>query len=527
MSATEEFRRLARASGGVDRRLFMAYLASLTAAPTLRAAERVVPDNTFRDYPFTLGVASGDPTPQGVVLWTRLAPRPLEPGGGLDPAPVVVRWEVAEDEQFQRVLDSGREHAMPQLGHAVHVTVDGLRPDRWYYYRFLSGGASSPVGRTRTMPARSAKPERFRFAFASCQHYEAGHYAAYRHMAEQDLDLVMHLGDYIYEGPGKEGGVRRHVGAEIHSLDDYRIRHALYRSDPLLHGMHGACPWMVTWDDHECDNNYANETTEEPVVDPVEFLIRRANSYQAYYEAMPLRRRSLPHGPQMRLYRKLAFGDLAELFVLDTRQYRTDQPQGDGKHDLNDQCRSPEQTLLGNNQRQWLQSSLLGSRGRWNILAQQVMMGAIDLKKGPKRRFSMDQWPGYLYERNHLMSFFQERQVANPVVLTGDIHANWVNDLRVDDFDESAPVVATEFVGTSISSGGNGPKIAPDADHVQRENPSVQFLDRQRGYVACELSPGEWRSRYFAVEDVTSPESDVNELASFVVRPGQAGAVKA
>jgi alkaline phosphatase D len=282
----------------------------------------------------------------------------------------------------------------------------------------------------------------------------------------------------------------------------------------------------VAWDDHECDNNYANETSEEPVVDPIEFLIRRANSYQAYYEAMPLRRRSLPQGPNMRLHRKLAFGNLAELYMLDTRQYRTDQPQGDGKHDLNDLCRSPEQTMLGGEQRDWLQSSLLKSQGRWNILGQQVMMGAIDLKKGPKRRFAMDQWPGYLYERNHLMSFFEQRKVANPVVLTGDIHANWVNDLRVDDFDEGAPVVATEFVGTSISSGGNGPRIAPDAAHVQSENPSVRFLDRQRGYVSCEITPNEWRSSYFVVEDVTTPDSEVTELASFVVESGCPGAQK-
>lgn len=527
MLSAEDFRRHARRSAGVDRRLFMAFVGSLTAAPLLRAADSIGSRTALGANPFQLGVASGDPEARSVLLWTRLAPQPLEPAGGMKPETVQVRWEIAEDDKFAKVVNKGRVTATPQLGHSVHVAADGLQPDRWYHYRFMVGDEVSPVGRTRTTPAAHVTPDSFKFAFASCQHYESGHYAAYRHMAEQDLDMVVHLGDYIYEGPAKDGGVRRHVGKEIESLDDYRIRHALYRSDPHLQAMHQQCPWLVTWDDHEFDNNCAGAISEKHDVDPVDFLIRRANAYQAYYEAMPLRRRSLPTGPDMRLYRKMSFGNLADMLVLDTRQYRSDQPNDDRGCALNDACRSPDTTMLGQQQRQWLESSLLKSQSKWNVLAQQVMMATVDHKKGEKQEFSMDQWAGYLRERNGLMSFLAERRVPNPVVLTGDIHSNWVNDLRVDDFDAGAPVVATEFVGTSISSGGNGSKAASAMEQLQRENACVKFHDRQRGYVACELNANEWRSDYFTVDDVTKPESAVEKLATFVVAAGQPGAERA
>ena len=518
----DEFRSAARREGGVDRRVFMAYVAGLTAAPLVSMAGSA--SAGMPEYPFTLGVASGDPAARSVLLWTRLAPRPMEIGGGMDPLPVTVTWEVAEDEQFKKVVSSGREMATPQLGHSVHAVAEGLRPDRWYYYRFTAGGAHSPVGRTRTTPTKFDSPEGFRFAFASCQHYETGHYAAYRHMADQDLDMVVHLGDYIYEGKAGKG-VRQHIGRELESLDDYRRRHALYRGDALLQAMHARCPWMVTWDDHEFDNNYAASISEKLEVDPVDFLIRRANSYQAYYEAMPLRPRSLPKGPNMRLYRKVRIGDLAEMYVLDTRQYRCDQPQGDGKHAIDAACLAANQSMLGAEQLEWLEASLLTSSSRWNILAQQVMMGAVDIA-ADGHGYSMDQWSGYVGERNRLLSFIEERRISNPVVLTGDIHSNWVNDLHADDLNDKSSLVATEFVGTSISSGGNGPKKT-DLSKLQSKNPNVKFHDRQRGYVACELNRDNWTTRFYAVDDVTKTDSRVDELASFVVESGKPGAQKA
>ncbi len=288
---------------------------------------------SFAKDPFTSGVASGDPSPNGFVLWTRLAPEPLQ-GGGLSDEVFQLTWEVATDDSMKRVVASGTTLATPQLGHSVHVEVDGLPADRWYWYRFRCGDAESPIGRTRTFPLAHAMPDRLRFAFASCQHYEQGYFTPFEHMRSEDIDLVVHLGDYIYEYEGKENRVRKHAGKEIVSLDDYRNRYAQYRSDSMLRDIHAHCPWLVVWDDHEFDNNYAGDISEESSVTKQEFLERRANAYQAYYESMPLRATSLPTGPNMLLYRRLRFGQLAEFNLLDTRQYRSDQPNGDGNKPL-------------------------------------------------------------------------------------------------------------------------------------------------------------------------------------------------
>ncbi|VTR97294.1 alkaline phosphatase D family protein [Tuwongella immobilis] len=521
-----------RSENGVSRRLFLSYGAALAALPNLatqsRAADRKI---RFTDNPFALGVASGDPDATSVVLWTRLAPKPMQPDYGMTPETVAVTWELADDEQFKKVVQSGTANATPELGHSVHVEVSRLAPNRWYFYRFRAGDVTSPIGRTRTLPAADSMPESLRFAFASCQHYETGLYTAYEQMAQDNLDLVFHLGDYIYEYAGADKRVRKHTGpakTKILSLEDYRGRHAQYRSDPLLHGMHAQCPWFVTWDDHEFDNNYANDISEKKGVDPVAFLKQRAFAYQAYYEAMPLRARSLPKGPDMQLYRKASFGRLAELLVLDTRQYRTDQPNGDGAKPLNEAALNPKNSLLGMKQRGWLQDSLLASKGTWNVLAQQVMMGMVALRPAEgDALYSMDQWPGAAHERMALVQFMADRKIANPVVLTGDIHSNWVNDLHVDDRKPETPVVATEFVGTSISSGGNGPKVPKLLDVLMSRNPTVKFHDQQRGYVRCIVTPKNWQSDYVIVEDVTKPGGKVVTAKSFVVEAGQAGAKSA
>ncbi|MEM9587160.1 MAG: alkaline phosphatase D family protein, partial [Planctomycetota bacterium] len=323
--------------------------------PTLAwSAKQTYADASFRidKDPFTLGVASGDPNHRGMVLWTRLAPEPLQPGGGMPARATTVSWEVATDESMREVVAAGNELATPALGHSVHVELDGLQPDRWYWYRFRCGDAESPIGRTRTMPHPASVPKQLRFAVTSCQNYEQGLYTAYQQMARDELDLVFHLGDYIYEyAAGRNGKVRTHHGDEIQSLDDYRCRHAQYRSDPLLHQMHAQCPWIVTWDDHEFDNNCASDISEEQGIDPIDFLARRVNAYQAYYEMMPLRMRQMPRGSDMRLYRSATFGRLAEFQVLDTRQYRSDQPNGDRKSPLNEAALAKGQTMLGRKQR--------------------------------------------------------------------------------------------------------------------------------------------------------------------------------
>ncbi|QEG00456.1 Alkaline phosphatase D precursor [Stieleria maiorica] len=490
------------------------------------SSQQTYADASFKTdkNPFTLGIASGDPDHRGVVLWTRLAPDPLQPGGGMPARAIEVSWEVAADESMRNIVSEGSRLATPALGHSIHVELDGLKSDRWYWYRFRCGDAESPIGRTRTMPHPDSEPSGVRFAVTSCQNYEQGLYTAYEQMARDELDLVFHLGDYIYEyAAGRNGKVRTHHGAEIQSLDDYRARYAQYRSDPLLQRMHAQCPWIVTWDDHEFDNNCANDISEESGIDPVDYLARRANAYQAYYEMMPLRLKQMPRGSDLRLYRSAAFGRLAEFQVLDTRQYRSDQPNHDRKSPLNEAALARSQTMLGRKQRGWLSKQLTRSAAQWNVLAQQVMMGMVNRSGNPmNEQYSMDQWPGYSHERMELMRFLSDRRISNPVVLTGDIHSNWVNELRVDDRREDEPTIATEFVATSLSSGGNGPDKPNNLDAILAENPCVKFHNGERGYIRCEVTPERWKADFMVVDDVLEPGGNTFQRSSFVVESGAA-----
>lgn len=518
-----------RHEGGVSRRLFLAYAAALAATPLLaeRARGQAIDKPVFASNPFTLGVASGDPDDQSVVLWTRLAPKPLEPDGGMSTDAIRVRWEIATDDAMNHIVRRGDAIASPDLAHSVHVEANGLEPDRWYFYRFRAGDVDSPVGRTRTLPLASASPDQLRFAFASCQHWEAGYYTAYDHMAKDELDLVFHLGDYIYEGPGKADSLRTHERGLLMTLDDYRIRHAQYRSDALLQSAHARCPWFVTWDDHELSNNYANEIDGKAGLTTAQFLARRAAAYKAYYEAMPLRAGSLPRGKDMQLYRKASFGNLAELLVLDTRQYRNDQPNDDKASPLNDAALDPSTSILGATQRGWLQDALTDSRATWNILAQQVMMGMIRRPRGmpvEEDTYSMDAWSGYARERIDFVQFMADRKVKNPVVLTGDVHANYVNDLRADDRQSDKPIVATEFVGTSISSGGDGVDAPRDLDRLLADNAGLHFHNRQRGYVRCTVDSDKWLSEYITLDQIRAPGGIATRRAAFVVENGQPGA---
>lgn len=469
----------------------------------------------FATNPFTLGVASGDPTPDGVVLWTRLAPDPLN-GGGMSPEDVPVKWRVAKDENMRDIVQSGTATATAAMRHSVHVELTGLEPARWYWYQFSVGSEESPVGRTRTAPAVGASPEKLTFAFASCQNWQAGYFTPLQHMAKEDLDLVIHLGDYIYEGGISAGdGPRKHNSAEITSLTDYRNRYALYKSDPHLQAVHASFPWVVTWDDHEVENNYANLVRENNNP-PGDFRARRAAAYQAYYEHQPLRRSALPKGADMLLYRRLAFGGLAEFNVLDTRQYRTDQPTQDKRGDS-------ANTLPGLTQEKWLMDGLDKSKARWNILAQQVFMAQRDLAAGPERRYSMDAWDGYTASRGRILDFVEKRKPSNLVVLTGDVHANWVADLKADFEKPESKVLGSEFVGTSISSGGDGTETNTGGKRALAENPHIKFHNNQRGYVRCLLTPEKWQSDYRVVPFVQKPDAPISTRASFVVENGQEG----
>jgi alkaline phosphatase D len=470
---------------------------------------------------FTLGVASGEPAPNGVVLWTRLAPDPIN-GGGMPPVPVTVNWQLARDEAMTKTVRSGHAVALPEWAHSVHVEVDGLEPDRWYWYRFRVGDEWSPIGRTRTLPGAGVPVRLLRFAFASCQYYEAGFFTAYRHMADEDLDLVFHLGDYIYEGRGSQGRPRSHTGPVLMTLDEYRNRYAEYKTDADLQAAHAAFPWMVTWDDHEVANNYAADISQrnDP---PDEFLRRREAAYRAYYEHMPLRRRSMPAGPFLHLYRDLTYGGLASFFVLDTRQYRTDQPCGD---ELTAPCPGafdPAASILGEKQETWLFDGLGRSGSRWNVLPQQVMMAKLDRAVGPEQVLAMDHWAGYEGSRTRLLRFFEEKRTANPIVLTGDIHKNIVCDLSLQ---PDSPPVATELVGTSISTDGDGSDHPDNTDALLAENPFVKLYNGQRGYVSCEVTPDRLTAHYRVLEYVSKPGAPRQTRASFVIEDGRPGVQK-
>jgi alkaline phosphatase D len=502
-------REFLRASGGA------AGLVLLGALPARRADAAV----RTAAYPFTLGVASGDPTPTGVVLWTRLAPEPLA-GGGMPAQRVRVRWEIAHDEGFRRIARRGDALALPELAHSVHVEAEGLEPGRTYYYRFVYAGEASPVGRTRTAFAPGASPARLAFAFVTCQDYQGGYYTAHRHLAGEELDLVVHLGDYIYEYGPREGRPRQHDTPEVVTLAGYRHRYALYKSDADLQAAHLAFPFVVSSDDHEVANDYAGDHDAKGT-SPEEFLRRRAAAYQAFYEHMPLRRRSMPSGPDLPLYRRLTYGDLAEFNVLDTRQYRDIQPCDNGN--AVPDCaaaRTPQADILGPRQEAWLLAGLGRSRARWNVLANQVPFSPM-LRRGRETiGYAMDKWDGYDYSRRRVLELMRRRGVSNPIVLTGDVHVSWVaGSLAPPD----APALGAEFVGTSISSGGDGSEMTAEGRLMLEHNPKLEYYSARRGYVRCTVTPERWTSDYRLVPYISRPGAPIDTDASFVVESGRPG----
>lgn len=511
----------------LTRRHFIAgSAAGALAAPALVRAQTI-----WRNYPFSLGIASGDPAPDGFVIWTRLAPEPLEPHGGMAMGNVPVKWEVASDDRFQTIVRSGEEQARPELAHAVHVEVTGLEPDRPYWYRFEQGGERSVNGRARTLPAAGADVAALRFGVAGCQHYEDGLFTAFAHLAREELAFVYHYGDYIYEyrgdmlRPGRgQGGiyvpVRRHEGQLIYSLDDYRRRYGQYKSDPDLQRAHAAHPFFATFDDHEVDNNWAADIEQEGAP-PEVFRLRRAAAFQAWYEHMPVRRRSFPNGAAIQAYRGARFGNLAEFNFLDTRQFRSDQPCGDRWGATCPEIAAPNAAMLGAEQEAWLARNLQSRDARWNVIAQQVMMMSLDRRRTadeqPHKFVNLDSWAGYEAPRRRLLSRF--RGLDNVVVLTGDEHQNWAGLLH----DERDRTVGVEFVATSISSGGDGQDQRSGSDFILSNNPQLKFVNDQRGYLTCEVSREEWRTNFMVMDRVSAPGGAVSKRATAVVPHGRPG----
>ncbi|MFI9555431.1 alkaline phosphatase D family protein [Nonomuraea endophytica] len=508
----------------LNRRHFLVTgLAAGAAAGLPAGAEAATRGREPAANPFTLGVASGDPDHHGFVIWTRLAVNPMaEDGmGGMPARPVTVQWQIYADERARFPVRVGVTRAVPEWGHSVHVEVAGLAPGREYWYRFKTGRHVSPLGRTRTAPHPFQYGGGLSMAFVSCAQYEHGYFTSYRRLAEENPDLVLHLGDYQYEYtkntyviPG--GNVRHHDGPETETLANYRQRHAQYKADVDLQAAHAAAPWLVVWDDHELDNNWADEIPENPNNPQPNFLQRREAAFRAYYENMPLRRSSVPRGIDMQLYRRVRWGRLATFHMLDTRQYRDDQGCGDGYRDC-PAAIDPARSITGGEQEAWLLDGFRHSRAQWDILGQQVFFAQRDNNAGPQKITSQDAWDGYVASRKRITQGWLDAKVRNPVVLTGDVHAHWASDLKLDYDDPTGPSVGSELVATSISTGGDGKDSDPQTQPFLKINPHLKFYNNQRGYVLTKIERDLMTADFRVVPKVQAPGSGVHTKSTFVI----------
>ncbi|MFD8200935.1 alkaline phosphatase D family protein [Streptomyces sp. NPDC003470] len=506
----------------------LAFSVDLPARGAVAARERTA---RITKDPFTLGVASGDPLPDSVLLWTRLAPEPFLEDGGMGTERVTVEWEVALDDRFAGVLFRGTADAHAEYTHSVHVDVTGLTPGTEYYYRFRTGSWISPTGRTRTAPAPGSATSGLRLAAVACQAYQDGYYTVHRHLAEDDVDMVLHLGDYLYEyAVNPAGGERRYTdltlpdvfNRETMTLADYRLRYSLYKSDQDLRAAHAAHPFVVTWDDHETENNYAGSVPEN-AVPPAEFLLRRAAAYRAYWENQPLRAAQLPQGPDAQLYRRLHWGTLAQFDLLDTRQYRSDQAYDDRPHAPGAESDDPARTLTGAAQEKWLIDGWRDSTALWNVMPQQVCFSQRKFDVTADAALSMDAWDGYRASRGRVVAGAKSAGVDNWLILTGDVHVAYAFDVK-DDFDDPASAtLGTEVTCTSVSSGRDGVERPANWDTYMRANPHLRFYDGRRGYVRIRLDRQAARMDFRTVSAVTTPGAAVTTAASFVTEAGSPG----
>jgi alkaline phosphatase D len=505
--------------GSLKRRSFLAGTTGLWISRGARAADWPLAGN-----PFGLGVASGSPTANSVVLWTRLlALDPFERLGG----PFTVAWSIAEDERLEKTVRSGEATAEPRWGHSVHVDVDGLKPNRPYWYRFTVNGRASPIGRTRTTPATDERVQQLRFSFASCQHYEQGYYSAMRHMAGEDLNAVLFLGDYIYEVSYGRDLVRRHGTGRPTTVDEFRNRYTLYKTDADLQAAHAAHPWIVTWDDHEVVNDYANDLSPTDP-DPAAFLKVRAAAYQAYWEHMPLPNSMQPQGPSLKLYERFRYGDLAELFVIDDRQYRSHNAchaEQIPTRMITDcaELADPTRTMLGAEQEAWFADGMKRASARWNLIAQQTLMAELDQGKNGKHSFWADGWGGYPMARQKLLDAVAGSPVKDTIVVGGDVHSFWGTDLKRDFTRPESPVVATEFVGGSLTS-----QAFPEAiiKAALPANPHIRYVKSEvYGYGVATLEPKAASVAFRTIRSVKEQNSPIGTLARFTVEAGKPGVV--
>lgn len=525
----------------ISRRRFVqraAAVSTLALLPVGRLAAQV----RFSSYPFKLGVSCGDPSPSGFVLWTRLAPEPLEPEQ-LGAVTFEVDWEVAEDPAFARIAKTGRSFAPAHLAHSVHAEVEGLQPGHEYFYRFRLGSYESPPGRALTSPAPGTSPASLRVVATSCAHLEQGFFASYHYMADDRPDLILELGDYIYEDGYGERRVRAFQKREAVTLADYRNRYAQYRMDPDLQAAHAACPWLVTWDDHEVDNDYAGLTSEHEACggEAVRraFVDRRAAAYQAWYEHMPVRASRLRPQAGIQVYGSLDWGDLARFYMLDTRQYRS--PQACARAATFTTCDSEagrkllsvgagggrlvgmtepackaeleaaSRSMLGADQERWLDGALESSHATWNCLAQGTPVAPIFEGSTEAPLVYSDSWTAYPAAKRRLLDALARHRVSNPVIMSGDLHAFFVNEVR----NERDQTAAVELVATSAANSNT------DKSKVLHLNPHTWFHEgTHSGYLRCEVTPARIHADLVAIDDMRDPRSPRSVLASFEIASG-------
>ncbi|MEZ5708053.1 MAG: alkaline phosphatase D family protein [Blastomonas sp.] len=478
----------------------------------------------FSDNPFGLGIAAGDPAPDGFVIWTKLSTDPLARHGGMPLSALPVGWEVAEDEGFRTVVASGEELARPELGHSVHVELTGLKPGRAYFYRFTVGGDRSLRGMAKTLPPMGSSPDSLRFGICGCQNYEDGYYGAFRNLAREDLAFVYHYGDFIYEYHQNyefdasrlpTDPVRNHAFQNLYDLTDYRRAYGQYLTDMDLQAARGMHTWISTFDDHEIHNNWVSLIDQDPVP-PEIFALRKQAAMQAWYEHMPVRKALLPVNGMVAANRLLNYGDLVAMHVLDTRQHRSDQPCNDGFRPACAGVDDNAAQVLGAAQEKWLDTNLGRGKAQWNCIAQQIMVMALDRRtRGePEKILNLDSWAAYSAPRDRLLSRLEP--LANAVILTGDEHQNFAGRPHYRD-----RPAAVEFVTTSISSGGDGSDLRPGSDKLLAGNGELEFVNDLRGYSVATVDRQSWRNDFMVMDRVSVPGGEARRRASATVPHGE------
>jgi len=505
------------------------WLGAAAQAQSVSGSASAAQGPRWQSDPFGLGVASGQPQSDSVVLWTRL--RITEADAAFKAQSLAVVCEVFADAALRQPVRQWRVQTDAARAHSVHVVASGLQPGRPYWYRFVCGSATSPVGRARTSPGPNELVNRLRMALASCQHYEQGCFAAHREMAQSDLDLVLFVGDYIYESSNPQYMLRKHAGGVPKLLDEYRDRHAQYKSDADLRACHAAHTWVMTWDDHEVVNDYANDL-DRNFTEPQLFLQRRAAAYQAYFEHMPLRLGPDPAQPsQMRIHDRLAWGQLADLWTLDCRQYRDHQAcpdpnRGGGRVVVGcDALADPSRSMLGTAQEKWFTEGLTRSARRWKLVAQSTQMSSSGVNTPLGRSAFTDGWDGYPQSRARLLGAVAQAGVQNVLMLGGDVHMNVAAQLRVQSNDDRSPVVASEIVTTSITSRGLGEKLLAQ---IRDSNPDiVHARSDERGYTLLDVRPERVTADFRTTANPAQADSVFRSQGQWAIRSGVPGVQKA